>query len=116
MSQQMHYEESDQVRRGAPIDSYDLGYQSGYHDPFVGSSGQKLSLGNMSFQGSRDKVASAGQRLALAIVSVVMLVPLAAIIMGTTYSQFFSLVGGLIAFVIVCVTITVINIVFNLRH
>ncbi|HEV2580143.1 MAG TPA: hypothetical protein VGT44_04750 [Ktedonobacteraceae bacterium] len=114
MSQQMHYDEAERERQGAPIDHYDAGYQGGYRDPYAG--GQKISFGNTSFQDVKDKTASAGQRLALAIVSVAMLVPLAGIIMGTTFTQFFSLVGGLIAMAIVCVTIMVINIVFNFRH
>jgi hypothetical protein len=116
MSQHMHYDEADQEHRGVPLDSYDSGYQAGYHDPFVPPSGQKISFGNMSFQSSRDRGVSAGQRLALAIVSVAILVPLAAIIIGTTYSQVFTLVGGLIAMAIVCLTIMVINIAFNFRH
>jgi hypothetical protein len=114
MSQQMHYNEGELERRGSPVDNYDSGYQGGYRDPYAG--GQKISFGNTSFQDVRDKTASAGQRLALAIVSVAVLVPLAGIIIGTTFTQFFSLVGGLIAMAIVCVTIMVINIVFNLRH
>jgi hypothetical protein len=112
MSQQMHYDEAGQ---GAPID-YDAGYQSGYRDPYGSPSNQKISFGNTSFQSSNDKVASAGQRLALAIVSVVMLIPLAGIIFGTTAGQIFALVGGLIAMAIACVTIMVINIVFNRVH
>jgi hypothetical protein len=114
MSQQMHYDEAGQERQGAPVD-YDAGYQSGYRDPYS-PSGQKISFGNTSFQNSNDRAGNAGQRLALAIVSVVMLIPLAGIIFGTTASQFFSLVGGLVAFAIVCLTIMVINIVYNRVH
>lgn len=54
--------------------------------------------------------ASAGMRLALAIVSICMLVPLTAIILGTL--NFVGLIGlGLVS-----LAIMVINIVFNLRH
>jgi hypothetical protein len=113
MSQQMHYDEAE--RPHTPIDSYDPGYQAGYRDPFTGASGQKISFSDVSYQANRDRGVSAGQRLALAIVSVVMLVPIIAIIMGTTVGQFFSFVGGLIALALVCVTIMVINVVFNHR-
>ena len=113
MSQQMHYDETGQERPRTPINSYDSGYQAGYGDPYAGASGQKISFSDVSFQASRDRGVSAGQRLALAIVSVVMLIPAVAIIMGTTVGQFFSFIGGLIALALICVTIMVINIVFN---
>jgi len=53
-------------------------------------------------------------RLALAIVSVVMLVPLSAIVLGTAGGGIFS--GGLIALGLVCLTIMVVNIAFNYRR
>ncbi len=51
---------------------------------------------------------SVGQRVAVAIVSVVMLVPLAAITLGI--SQGF----GFLAFIVACGAITLINVAFNL--
>ncbi len=116
MSQEMHYDEGGRERQRPTIDSYDAGYQAGtgYRDPFAGASGQKIS---MQYQ-QPSQVLSAGQRLALAIVSVVMLVPMTAIILGTSIAGsggFLGLTGGLIALGLVCVTIMIINFVFN-RH
>ena len=100
MSQQMHYDESGREHQGTPVDTYDAGYQGGYRDPFAGASGQKISYGNVSFQGGTDRGPSPGMRLALAIVSVVMLVPLAGIVFGITLGaasgDFLSLVAALI--------------------
>ena len=114
MSQQMHYDESGQERQRPPLDSFDAGYQGGYRDPFMGTQGQKLS---MPYPQSNQAV-SAGQRLALAIVSVVMLVPLSGIIFGTALGSgtVFALAGGLIGLGLICLTIMVINIAFNFRH
>lgn len=111
MSQQMHYDEAGQERQ-----QYGPDYRSGYRDPFAGSSGQKLSFPDIH-AGSGG--VTPGQRLALAIVSVVMLVPLAAIVFGITLGGsggFFSLVAALIGIGLICVTIMVINFVFNRGH
>ncbi len=109
MSQQMHY---DEMGREQP--RYDAGYSPGHSYPSYGAPGQKISFSAPGI----DKSASAGQRLALASVSVVMLIPILGIIMGTSNgtSSIFGFAGGLIALGLVCVTIMVINIAFNLRH
>jgi len=107
MSQQMHYDET-----GREQPRYDAGYSPGYSDPSFGASGQKISLSTPGM----DKSASAGQRLALAIVSVVMLIPILGIIMGTSGGSIFGVAGALIALGLVCLTIMVINIAFNVRH
>ncbi len=109
MSQQrMDYDESNRQQQEPHYDNY----EGGYKDPYVGSyAGQKLS----SQQGYGSSNAPAGMRLALAIVSIVMLVPLAAIIFGTSISGgFFS--GGLIALGLICFTIILVNIAFNYRR
>jgi len=112
MSQQMHYDEAGQERQ-----QYGADYRSGYRDPFAGSAGQKLSFPDIN-AGSGG--VTAGQRLALAIVSVVMLVPLAGIVFGITLGGssggFFSLVAALIGLGVICLTIMVINYVFNRGH
>ncbi len=81
------------------------GYQAGYQDPFIASSGQKIS--------SRDfgRGASAGQRLALAIVSVVMLVGATVIIFGNPSIAVTPIL--LIAFGLICITIIAVNAIFN---
>ena len=105
MSQQrMDYDEGNRQQQEPHYDNY----ESGYKDPFIGSyAGQKLS----SQQGLGSSNGQAGMRLALAIVSVVMLIPLTAIIFGTLGGGFFS--GGLIALGIICLTIMIVNIAFN---
>src|SRR5215467_6585566 len=74
MSQQMNYDEGIGEHQTPPYQ----GYQANYQDPFIASTGQKLT--------SRDfgRGASAGQRLALAIVSIVMLVFVTAVIFGNS--------------------------------
>ena len=118
MSQEMRYDEGGREGQKPPMDTYDAGYQGGvYRDPFAGASGQKLSMPYQ--QQASGQALSAGQRLALAIVSVVMLVPLSGIIFGTTIGSGaggFALLGGLIGLGLICLTIMVINFLFNFRH
>ena len=118
MSQEMRYDEGGMERQRQPLDTYDAGYAGGaYRDPFAGAPGQKMSM--PQFQQQSSQTLSAGQRLALAIVSVVMLVPLSGIIFGTAIGSGaggFALLGGLIGLGLICLTIMVINIAFNYRH
>ena len=105
MSQQrMDYDESNRQQHEPPFGNYETGYQ----DPFTGSyAGQKLSP--QQRYGSSN--VPAGMRLALAIVSVAVLIPLAAITLGAGGGSIFS--GGLIALGLVCLTIMIVNIAFN---
>lgn len=84
-----------------------------YDDNFVEALAQRIA--QRVPQGSQGKVTgggrsmvSAGQRLALAIVSVVILIPLAGIL-GEGLQSFL----GLVTFGIACATIFLINAVFN---
>ena len=106
MSQRMDYDEPDGQQQVPPFDSY----QSGYRDPFASSYGQKIPSG---FSGRHTP--SAGQRLALAIVSIAILVPLISVIVPVSVGAgaFF---GGLIAIGVICVTIIAVNYVFNMRN
>ena len=101
MSQQMNYDEGIGELQTPPYP----GYQASYQDPFIASTGQKLS--------SRDfgRGASAGQRLALAIVSVVMLVGATSIIFGNPSIVVTPIL--LIAFGLICITIIAVNAIFN---
>lgn len=120
MSQEMRYDESGREHQRPPMEPYDAGYQPGgtYRDPFAGATGQKLSMPYQQQQQPSSTVLSAGQRLALAIVSVVMLVPLSGIVFGTALGAGggLALLGGLIGLGLICLTIMVINIAFNYRH
>ena len=102
MSQQMNYDEGSGERQAPHYQNY----QAGYQDPFIASSGQKLSMRDLG------REASAGQRLALAIVSIVMLVGAAAIIFGNTSIVVSSIL--LIAFGLICFTVIAINAIFNI--
>ena len=93
---------------------YGEGYRTNpqYNDPLVEAIVQRLRYEFRT--GMRPPtVASAGQRLALAIVSVVMLVPLTGIILGT--ASFFGWITPL-ALITVFLAIIVINIAFNFRN
>ena len=88
-----------------------------YDDEYVDSLAQRLS--QRMAQGPQGKIQpgkqgdhiSAGMRLVLAIISVVMLIPLAAILMGGVGGT-----AGLISFGAVCMAIFLINAVFNDHH
>lgn len=91
-----------------------------YDEDFVDSLAQRLSqrmvqgpAGKLQ-PGARQRV-SPGQRLALAIVSVVMLVPLAATLVVAGQSVGAG-IGGLFAFGGACLAIFLINAVFNDSH
>ena len=101
MSQQMNYDDEIGERQSPPYQ----GYQAGYQDPFIASSGQKLSTRDFG------RGASAGQRLALAIVSVVMLVGATSIIFGNPSIVVTPIL--LIAFGLICITIIAVNAIFN---
>ena len=104
MSQQMHYDENSGQRQSPPYQ----GYEGSYQDPFIASSGQKLSTQEFG------RGASAGQRLALAIVSIVMLVGATSIIFGD--SNIVVTPFLLMAFGLICITIIAVNAIFNNSH
>ena len=104
MSQQMNYDEGIGESQTPPYQ----GYQAGYQDPFITSSGQKLSFRDFG------RGASAGQRLALAIVSIVMLVVASAIIFGD--SNIVVTLPLMIVYGMICLTIIAVNAIFNITH
>jgi hypothetical protein len=93
--------------------AYNEGYRSNpqYNDQLADAIAQRLRYGSRTGM-QPATVPTAGQRLALAIVSVVMLVPLVAIILGTT-----SYGGWItpIALLLVSLAIIVVNLAFNLK-
>ena len=111
MSQQrMDFDESNRQRQEPPYDTY----EGGYRDPFMSSyTGQKLS--SQGTGGSSG--ATAGMRLALAIVSLCLLVPISAIVLGISNGAGpFGLLGGLIVLGVICLTIIIGNVAFNYRR
>lgn len=94
-----------------------------YDDSFMDAFAQRLS--QRMAQGPGGKIyaspqfrskerASAGQRLALAIVSVVMLVPLTGIVFGIMSASQLWLVA-LLALGAICLTLIIINAIFNVN-
>ena len=102
--QQMHYDENSSERQSPPYQ----GYGGSYQDPFIASTGQKLSTQEFG------RGASAGQRLALAIVSIVLLLGATAIIFGNPSIVVTPFL--LIAFGLICFTIIAVNVIFNNSH
>jgi hypothetical protein len=99
-------------RAGGP--EYDGGYRGNpqYNDQLVDAIVQRLRYEFRS--GMRPgTAASSGQRLALAIVSIVMLVPLTAIILGT--SSFAGWITPLVL-IFLFIAIVAINFAFNYRN
>ncbi len=91
---------------------YDAGYGAStqYNDQLAEAIAQKLRQEFRSgMQPARG--ASPGQRLALAIVSLALLVPLVSIILSTSL---FSGLFAIFALVLVCLAIIAVNVMFNL--
>lgn len=110
MSQQhMEYDEPNRQGQATPFDTYDAGYR----EPVGGTaySGQKL-YAQVPVNTDRTRM---GMRLALAIVSLALLVPLAGIIFGilAQSGDFLGPIYALIAMGLVCVTVMVVNYFFS---
>lgn len=107
----MNFEEE---QRGYHQASYTPTIEEGsgsYQPQFAAPPAQKVGV----TYGGGSRMASAGQRLALAIVSVCVLIPL----MGITASDSSNILGTvikLVGFAVACVVIAIVNIVFNWRH
>ncbi|MHB8597833.1 MAG: hypothetical protein ACYDER_13595 [Ktedonobacteraceae bacterium] len=110
MSQQMNF---DEEQRG-----YSTGYtpHASYEDepnvrpPVNEPQGYKLG----QYQSTpRPTIISAAQRLALAIVSVAILIPILGILLGNSGIATVELAARLIGLVVICLTIAIINVVFN---
>jgi hypothetical protein len=98
-----------------PTDSseYDGGYKGNpqNNDQLADAIAQRLRYELRSSM--RQSTNSSGQRLALAIVSIVMLIPLTAIILGTSvFAGWFAA----LALIFLFIAIIAINVVFNLRN
>jgi len=94
--------------------NYDGGYQGNpqYNDQLADAIAQRLR-NDIRSAPRQSSVVLSGQRLALAIVSIVMLVPLTAIILGTsTFAGWFTPFLLIFLFII----ILAINIIFNYRN
>jgi len=106
MSQQTNFEEEQQGYHGtySPPPNPQSGYYQ-YYEPHG-------KLGQTHIERSP----TAGQRLALAIVSVIVLIPMVGILLGNDSVDSFILVGRLVGLGLVCLTLIIINLVVNLRR
>lgn len=102
MSQHMEFDEANRQQQ-------EPHYTAGYGDPFL-SSDERLKLSSQH-SGCGGGI-PAGMRLALAIVSVCILIPISAIAL-TTGDGGVGLIKGLIGLGMACLTIMIVNIVFN---
>jgi len=115
MPQQMHFDEEQQ--------SYSSGYtpHASYEDgpdvrpPVNDPQGYKLGQPGQYQFTPRSPIASAGQRLALAIVSIAIMIPIISILLGDNSSSidYALLIVRLVGLGIVCLAIAIINVVFN---
>ena len=111
MAQQMEFDETSSERQSPSFHEYD----SGYRDPFVESTGQKVSPHHA------DKAPSAKQRLALAIVSLCVLLFMSIGAMGfiTNGGRSITVPAIVLLCIIIglfCVTTALVNFVFARGH
>ena len=108
MSQQhMEFDEANRQGQNPHMDNY----ETGYRDPYAGTYTGQKAYTQIPIGSDKQRM---GMRLALAIVSLALLVPLAGIIFGV--SSGFGLLGPIYALIgmgIVCLTIMVVNVVFS---
>lgn len=113
MSQQIHFDEEERNYQASYTPTLEEGSGS-YNRGYTAMPGQKLGPPYQQDQGGR--MASAGQRLALAIVSVIMLIAgLGMLTSGDTNSGMLMSIK-LAGLIVVAVVIGSINAVFNRRH
>jgi F0F1-type ATP synthase assembly protein I len=111
MSQQMHFEEEQHGYQGSYTPT--LEENSGnYNQHFAEMPAQKLGA---TYSGS-EKGASAGQRLALAIVSMVVLFAGMGFLSSGDETSIGMIAARLVGLIVVCITAIIINIVFNWRR
>jgi hypothetical protein len=111
MAQQMEFDETSSERQRPSFH----GYESGYRDPFVESSGQKVS------PHQADKAPSAKQRLTLAIVSLCVLLLMSLGAMGFLTNGGHSITVPTIVLLCIiiglfCLTTALVNVVFVRGH
>jgi hypothetical protein len=114
MSQQMNFDEEQQRGYQASYTPTLEDQHGSYNQRFAEAPGQKL--GTTPAYSGASRIASAGQRLALAIVSVFALVAGLAMLTNGDTSSFMLMGFKLIGLVAFCITIAVINFAFNWRR
>ena len=96
-----------------PMAQPPVGYGYEYTDPYMEAMAQRLAPRLIIMLRNQALLPTPGQRLALAIVSLALMIPLIAIVGGSSTIMATGLIGWLIAVGLICVTVMVVNIVFN---
>ncbi len=107
-SQQVYQREPQAPPLAPPQAEY--GYE--YTDQYMEAIAQRLAPRLMAMLRNQASVPSPGQRLALAIVSIALMIPLIAIVTNNAILAM-GLTAWLIVVGLICVTVMVVNIVFN---
>jgi hypothetical protein len=96
-----------------PMASSQAGYSYESSEQYMEAMAQRLVPRLMYLLRNQTPIPTPGQRLALAIVSLALMIPLIAIVVGSTPIMATGLIGWLMAVGLICVTVMVVNIVFN---
>ncbi len=96
-----------------PMAQPQAGYGYEYTDQYMEVMAQRIASRLMVMLKNQASVPSPGQRLALAIVSLALLIPLISIVLGSYQVMAAGYIVWLITLGLICVTIMVVNIVFN---
>lgn len=110
-SQPQHYSTPPQGQGVPPL------YDDAFMDAFAQRLSQRMAQGPQGKvypQGHRKDRASAGQRLALAIVSVAMLIPILGVITGLASSA--GSFVGMAVFGVAALVIVIVNVIFNMNR
>ena len=90
-----------------------IGYGYESSEQFMEAIAQRLVPRMMYLLRNQAPIPTPGQRLALAIVSLALMIPLISIVLGSTLIMAAGLIGWLMTVGLICVTVMVVNIVFN---
>jgi hypothetical protein len=96
-----------------PMPQPQAAYEYEYNEQYMEALAQRLAPRLTVMLKNLSPMPTAGQRLALAIVSLALLIPLVSIVLGSAPVMATGILGWLIAVGLICVTIMVVNIVFN---
>jgi hypothetical protein len=95
-----------------PLTQPQAGYGYEYTDQYMEAMAQRLAPRLVTILRNQASVPSPGQRLALAIVSIALMIPLISIVTSNAILAM-GLTAWLIVAGLICVTVMVVNIVFN---
>lgn len=109
---QASQQEYQREPQAPPLAQPQAGYGYEYTDQYMEAMAQRLVPRMMTMLRNQALVPSPGQRLALAIVSIALMIPLIAIVSSNAILAM-GLTAWLIVVGLICVTVMVVNIMFN---